>query len=176
MYISLLHTEYLRKICDEKESSLQGLKYIGGPMCPECEWREVIPYVSYPDEQETPSDEAECEECGLTYNVNLLLTSQVNNYLSLGNDMFFTLTLSCSLGETNNLPTNAKQSLHNQHVCFQHCNNMTLCYTNLVLYLYVYVLPNIQLSCQREVGRTWSESSTYMPIMLSSVSLDPASA
>ena len=77
MYILLLHTEYLRKICDEKESSLQGLKYIGGPRCPECEWREVIPYVSYPDEQQTPSDEAECEECGHICNVNLLLTSQV---------------------------------------------------------------------------------------------------
>lgn len=83
MYISLLHTEYLRRICDEKESSLQGLKYVGGPdfTCPQCEWSGVLQYVSYSkfDESEATSDEVPCEDCLQRHDVNVILNPMVRD-------------------------------------------------------------------------------------------------
>lgn len=82
MYISLIHMQYLYKICNESGSSLQGLKYIGGPdfTC-SCKWSGILPYVSYPnpDKSEAVSDKVPCEECLKGHSVNLALDPTVKD-------------------------------------------------------------------------------------------------
>ena len=76
--------EYLCKICNESGSSLQGLKYIGGPdfTC-SCDWNGVLPYVSYPnpDKSEAVSDEVRCEECLKGHSINLVLDPMVKKIM-----------------------------------------------------------------------------------------------
>ena len=63
-YVDMIHTEFLVKICNEKGSSLQGLKYVGGPehMCTENDDDPVVvPYVRFPQE-EMPLP-WECKDC-----------------------------------------------------------------------------------------------------------------
>ena len=95
--ISLLHTEYLRKICNEKDSSLQGLQYVGGPnvdCSPKCTRNGILPCVKYPadevgDEEECKDDSSmvECEECFHPHDVDKLLDPEVKNHL-LQNNVF----------------------------------------------------------------------------------------
>lgn len=77
-YISMIHNEFLKKICDE--SDLKGLVYHGGPKvaCQRCKWSGVLPCVEYPDEIEY-STEVDCEECYYQYNIEELLKLQASD-------------------------------------------------------------------------------------------------
>ena len=71
--------DYLQKICNEKGSSLQGLKYIGGPVhiCEENDNQpEVVPCVSFPDEEKV-EDLWECPNCLKPMDVEKLLNPEV---------------------------------------------------------------------------------------------------
>ena len=77
-YISLIHREFLQKICDESE--LQGLTYHGGPLgCPwpRCSWKGVLPFVSYPEETDY-SPKVICELCNRKYDIDSLLQVSKN--------------------------------------------------------------------------------------------------
>lgn len=74
-YVQLIHMDYLQKICNDKGSSLQGLTYIGGPVH-SCEERIVVPYVSYPDD-ENISDSWTCDICLKKCNIDKLLDPKV---------------------------------------------------------------------------------------------------
>jgi ankyrin repeat protein/GTPase SAR1 family protein len=57
-YVLQIHVDYLRAICNEKGSSLQGLTYDGGPehMCEDEGGPVVVPYVKFPKEKNQPED------------------------------------------------------------------------------------------------------------------------
>ena len=78
LYISIVHNEFLPRLCEE--SGLEGMKYKGGPLVkcthPKCEWRGVLPFVSYPDELDYPS-EVECKECYTLHNIDHILNPEV---------------------------------------------------------------------------------------------------
>ena len=87
-YILLIHREFLQEICDN--SNLEGLTYHGGPLLekcvtPECSWRGVLPFISYPELEETELEETDCSpkvtctcegDCNHEYDIDCLL--QVN--------------------------------------------------------------------------------------------------
>ena len=77
-YISMIHNEFLKKICDE--SDLKGLVYHGGPKveCQRCEWSGVLACVEYPGDV-NHSTEIKCEECNQRYNTNELLRVQASH-------------------------------------------------------------------------------------------------
>ena len=81
-YISMIHNEFLKKICEE--SDLKGLVYNGGPkvVCQQCEWSGVLTCVRYPDEIEY-SAEVICEECNAQYNTEELLRLQASHNYNL---------------------------------------------------------------------------------------------
>ena len=81
-YISMIHNEFLKKICDE--SDLKGLVYNGGPkvVCQQCEWSGVLTCVEYPDEIEY-SAEVICEECNEQYSIDDLLRLQASHDYNL---------------------------------------------------------------------------------------------
>ena len=82
MYISLIHMEYLCKICNESDSSLQGLKYIGGPhITCSCKSSGILSYVSYPESGKDATDEVECEQCLKCHSINLVLDPTVKKIM-----------------------------------------------------------------------------------------------
>jgi hypothetical protein len=72
-YVSLLHMDFLQKICNEEGSSLQGLSYIGGPvhLC-EHDHSEVVPCVSFPEDGDLVHSWT-CDDCKESYDVEKLL-------------------------------------------------------------------------------------------------------
>ena len=78
-YVSLVHMDYLQKICNENGSSLKGLNYIGGPVhvCEENDNQpETVPCVSFPNEKDV-EDEWKCPECQKLFNIEQLLNPKV---------------------------------------------------------------------------------------------------
>ena len=79
LYISMIHKDFLKKICDEK-SDLKGLVYHGGPKVDcECdEWSGILPFVGYPDN--IPANKkCTCVMCRKLYNADELLRKQVSH-------------------------------------------------------------------------------------------------
>ena len=83
-YVDIIHDYFLVKICDEKGSSLQGVKYVGGPehKCTQSEGTGapvvVVPYVTYPEEMPLPFA-WQCDDCLITYDdINVLLDPTVS--------------------------------------------------------------------------------------------------
>ena len=78
-YVNLVHMDYLQKICNENGSSLQGLKYIGGPVhiCEEGDNQpEVVPCVSFPDDEEA-AHSWKCTGCLKLFDIEELLNPKV---------------------------------------------------------------------------------------------------
>lgn len=73
-YVKLIHTGYLKKICNEAGSSLQGLKYVGGPVH-KCEVSIVVPCVSYPESEDLCA--VKCPICLESYDVENMLYPKV---------------------------------------------------------------------------------------------------
>lgn len=79
-YIIDIHTQYLKKIC--QDSNLQGLEYWGGPLVKcvcECGDKEVLEFVKYENGDSVETKPA-CSYCFHLYDVNILLKSQVMQY------------------------------------------------------------------------------------------------
>ena len=70
--------DYLQKICNENGSSLQGLKYIGGPVhqCSDDKCEYVVPCASFPDEKEV-GDRWKCRKCLESYDIENMLNPEV---------------------------------------------------------------------------------------------------
>ena len=54
--------------------------YKGGPLVEcsnyKCKWRGILPFVSYPEKLDYPS-EVRCEECDKPYNIDHILNPEV---------------------------------------------------------------------------------------------------
>ena len=82
-YVHQIHEKYLQAICNEKGSSLQGLKYDGGPEheCVGTGEHAIVPYVKFPEEKRKPDSWSwKCNDClhsFQTEDVDLLLDPKV---------------------------------------------------------------------------------------------------
>ena len=83
-YVDMIHKEYLLKICNEAGSSLQGLKYEGGPkhMCEMTHLPVMLPYVHFPEVEKT--EHLKCIECLKPYHdIDLILGTTVTSSCTL---------------------------------------------------------------------------------------------
>ena len=77
-YVHLIHMKYLRAICNENGSSLQGLEYVGGPEheCKESESGSVVEFVSFPEKENL---NWQCDYCLESF---CLLDAEVMDYVA----------------------------------------------------------------------------------------------